>query len=1195
MEGSELRNLRLRLGFTQKELANAIDVASNTVARWERGELPISELSTEKILSTTMSSPSSVNTTLLRQFAIDDDHHSSILKKLNEKLNWELFEQCAVDLIGQDVPGVVLVGGVKDRGFDGAISSGDMSEPYPLIVTTASNSLRNLRSNLQRMRKENRSVKQACFATSRNITASMRKKLHAEAGNWGVTLTQIYDQSWFASKLYRESGWCLKLLGVTGQPSALSRHPVMCRPQLSEYIFGREKEIRWLLDRQSDCVVEGIPGSGKTFLLQMIAEQANALFLTEWNRQQIAIDIRKFQPNAIIVDDAHINVERLSELNQLRTELKAYGVRIIASSWPSGAKDITNALQLLDEDKLELELIDADTIIKIIKSVGVTGPNELLFTIRQQAAGRPGLAVTLADVCLRGGNNDMWNVASGAILLDQIIPSLERSLRIDGTENLLAAFALGGASGMLPDHVAKYFNCSILEIMEKLAKIATAGIIREDSNHRVLVDPPPLRYVLVHRVFFDTVPTLRHDPLLTLAGDSYHALETLIGARARGAYIPDLERHLEQANSSYLWSEYASLGSNETDYVLRNHPELILYIAQSALPNLPEKTIPLLLDRMRVENNYSFLQYTDTEELKKWAVHVLPERVDILFRRKLLCHAVSSWFQTNNKIEVALRVMLIALFPRYEHRSVDSGSGSVMTIREGILSSQDLIELTELWPSVMAILRSSQDLPWTELLEFVTDWTSRKVDVAVSDETNTTMRNFSKRIILDLVEISSNFYFVQHRLLQLAQDINLQVAVDPVRDCDLDRLFPRRFSLDEWNVDQRYAHYEKLAEDWKNRTPESLAKLFSRVRIEAARAGVDGIGTSAIIFDYLANCVADPLKLAKAFAKCKLPYDFVQPFARRASNCSRIGWDNFAKNCLESESYRSIGIEMILCHRNPTRKLIKYAVTRAIGAEEQIKIHCQRGDVTRSALLELLQSDNPSVAVPAAIGHWYAVENGHSDDNRDSRWQRAILEFASNWEGSEGDYYWLENILAQNLEFAVNWLCQLVMSNESVSFNKQKIAITILEKLDGNQRHEILSNIQPAFRSSTIIRYIVNCDLRLYRILLGSKHLARHHLAPLYDINADLWPQKALLALDAGFSIVEIICAADKNLEVKAGPPSEWSKQILNFFELLLKSPDGLVRQIGEQGVKYFGAQYKRDEESGRYRAIHGIWADQYQ
>lgn len=43
MNGVEIRALREKLGWTQVALAKAIGVTSNTVARWERGEMAISE------------------------------------------------------------------------------------------------------------------------------------------------------------------------------------------------------------------------------------------------------------------------------------------------------------------------------------------------------------------------------------------------------------------------------------------------------------------------------------------------------------------------------------------------------------------------------------------------------------------------------------------------------------------------------------------------------------------------------------------------------------------------------------------------------------------------------------------------------------------------------------------------------------------------------------------------------------------------------------------------------------------------------------------------------------------------------------------------------------------------------------------------------------------------------------------------
>jgi len=41
MNGEELRRARERLDLTQEQLAALLDVTANTIARWERNEVPI--------------------------------------------------------------------------------------------------------------------------------------------------------------------------------------------------------------------------------------------------------------------------------------------------------------------------------------------------------------------------------------------------------------------------------------------------------------------------------------------------------------------------------------------------------------------------------------------------------------------------------------------------------------------------------------------------------------------------------------------------------------------------------------------------------------------------------------------------------------------------------------------------------------------------------------------------------------------------------------------------------------------------------------------------------------------------------------------------------------------------------------------------------------------------------------------------
>jgi transcriptional regulator with XRE-family HTH domain len=54
MRGAELRSIRERLGWTQARLAAELDVAPNTVARWEREEIAISHATDSYIRRCTM-------------------------------------------------------------------------------------------------------------------------------------------------------------------------------------------------------------------------------------------------------------------------------------------------------------------------------------------------------------------------------------------------------------------------------------------------------------------------------------------------------------------------------------------------------------------------------------------------------------------------------------------------------------------------------------------------------------------------------------------------------------------------------------------------------------------------------------------------------------------------------------------------------------------------------------------------------------------------------------------------------------------------------------------------------------------------------------------------------------------------------------------------------------------------------------
>ena len=564
----DIKTLREQLGLTQKALASAVGVQPNTVARWERGELRISAPMMDRLQGVANACRSS---TFRRSSAIVlDEHHRAILDALDGKLDPEAFEACAVALLRCELSTLVSVRGGGDDGFDGAMAD-PTGEPFPLIATTGVKLVDNFARSLDRARSRGWPITSALFATPRRITPRSRERLFDAARTRGVTLRQAYDQDWFAQSLYREPDWCKRLLGLTGRPAALSLFPVTQRPLLGDAVLGREREIAWLREQKGDCLLVGEPGSGKTFLLRTLALEGHARFLVDHDRAQIANDLRSLRPAAVIVDDAHVDPVQIAKLDQIRSEVGAQ-FRIVATSLPGDADTVRSALKVGSTKEMKLDRIDADTMVVIIKSLGVHRPDRLLNVIRKQASGRPGLAATLAHR-FRSGN--VRDVVSGKSLVTELSRSIGQIMDGDAMR-LLAPFALGGDAGVKQVAASKYLGMPLHELSSHLARLGAAGVIRERSEKAISVEPESMRWTIVRRAFFDGPGALDAESFLEIVETRKDALRTLIGARWLGAHIPDLERWLEEANLPDLWLDYSLLGRAEASYVFKRHPESIV-------------------------------------------------------------------------------------------------------------------------------------------------------------------------------------------------------------------------------------------------------------------------------------------------------------------------------------------------------------------------------------------------------------------------------------------------------------------------------------------------------------------------------------------------------------------------------------------------------------------------------------------
>ena len=220
----------------------------------------------------------------------------------------------------------------------------------------------------------------------------------------------------------------------------------------------------------------------RPFLLRALVKEGPALFLTDIDHEAITNAVRDQQPETVIVDDSHAYPDHLRSLLHVRNQTSA-DFRVIAVSWPADEGKVRLILPVDEENVIRLERLPADTIVEIIKNTGIAGPNELLRTIREQSAGQPGLAVTLAHLCWKDDTEILRSVLKGDALLDRLLPQLDELIGSDMTL-ILGAFALGGNRGYPRETVAHFLEMPISELSQRLARLAAAGIIYQYRDYQ---------------------------------------------------------------------------------------------------------------------------------------------------------------------------------------------------------------------------------------------------------------------------------------------------------------------------------------------------------------------------------------------------------------------------------------------------------------------------------------------------------------------------------------------------------------------------------------------------------------------------------------------------------------------------------------------------------------------------------------
>ena len=756
---------------------------------------------------------------------------------------------------------------------------------------------------------------------------------------------------------------------------------------------------------------------------------------------------------------------------------------------------------------------------------------------------------------------------------------------------LLAPFALGGDAGTRQVDVAEHLGMSLFEVSSALAKLGAAGFIVERGDSAVSVEPPPMRWVLVRRFFYGGPGSLPIDQFLSVVRSRTKALETLIGARAWGADIPNLERLLDDAKSEHLWPTYAWVGPEAAQYALDQHPEMVADLAEPALENIPEKAIPLILSRAAEEWQANAAPDSMLHPLKQWTKAGNCGGWDrILNRRQTLIKCTEAWWRQGRNTRISVAAMCLALDPDFDFATLDPGAGTRVTFSKVTLGAGVIAPLATSWPSMMTVLDEATDIPWTTLLDFLSAWCHLRLDN--DDETRDVANQFLSKMLNDVALVSRQYPGVQHRIAEFAKGAEL--AVDVTLESEFECFYPFH-PYDAEDQDREHARLadnaRALAKRWSNRDARDIAELLARLEIEARRASIIWPRLTPEFCRTLAAHYLDPSAALRTFLDERLPADLVEPFLLKTAEIGGVVWPIVA-DCLNDDLYLAMAIQLAICQEHAPPEMITAALAKVGKRPGLLDHYCARGEVSEISLFEMFRSSDAPTAVSAAIGHWKAVRYSLSEMPLDDAWQRAFFRSAETGISST-DTYWTGEILKEDSELTVEWLIRFLNSDQSfLSYHAREAATKLLMTLNPAQRISILAAIHPPDRfvgTPQVISALVGNDTEIYRHLLESEKLKNYHLSPLRGEPRGDWREIGILALDHGYSYQDVVEANLGSERSWVGEESQMWAELRCNYEELIADDDIRVSEIGKLGARIVDKMERKAKERERDEAVYGL------
>ena len=936
-----------------------------------------------------------------------------------------LFERCAQDLLTEAYPGLSPVPGGTDWGRDADVHDGAGTPPR--LMVTKSRDYSDIRSNmvggLESLKQHSVSVDRVVIANPGRLSEIQRARLREAAAGHGAHLEAVYDRGFFASRLRRDGEWRQRLLGLSGDPITVSRSPwrLAESPWSQLPLVGREDPLNRLVTGDGDVILFGKPGVGKTRLL---AEVPDVVFVDpDAAEDRLADDIRWIEPQVIVVDDVG-QADGLARFVQRlrRQEADWLNLRLVVACWPH---EIDAARDLLpDAAEIELDLLERPDIDAIVRAMGITGVmarQEIL----DQAEGRPGWAVALADLLLRSGWEDLF---TGRALLGQVDGYLRRSELDDSARDLLAAVAaLRGVDDGDLTTVAAAVGVSRPEAGRLLRAIAKGGLLDVEQRRtfdgtdcRYSVRPPMLADAVAAEHYMGDVPLgdieglweawpeRRVDLVVTVctaarfgSGRARAMIDGLVGEtldadltshEVRVVYENYLLVDERCAASVVRWltDEFSGLDDDvkRNGYGLQSIVELV-HLA--AARYLDRRAVRLMLE----------MAIHDTRETNPNPEHPLRKLADLCTRfhpdipvtsdhRSLVAAALGD-FLPDEPTDAHWRVWATAaqgvLTPRVRGTFSLPENVRQFSITETIVGPDHAILIhEELWPPIRDDLGSAPTAVVAEFSDLARKWLrvgGGHDHPFGQDHPRDAIERadaVGRAMLADLIELSSGKPGLEARIKSTAEVFDIELPAELTSDEAQDPFFRDLDRRNGWQVaeEELRADIADRVAGWALEPVDEVVCRLVELRNELNTAGISWPDRVWIACRSLAEQVDDPQAWVAASLRHGL-FPEAAPFADRLVLMQPPELRQLAEACLGNASARWTMLAALLSDP-PDDGLLDLAVSQLTPGDYGRLDHLMASRELRSDVQHKILAN----ACPAARGAFAVVLAGETDDPTES-------------------------------------------------------------------------------------------------------------------------------------------------------------------------------------------------------------------